>query len=168
MKHFFDKGILPELVGKFYSRPTTMNPFPQVPSLSAPPSDPSGEEVEAAYKYCYCHEDKEGEMIGCNNPQCHYEWFHFSCLKLSSKPKSTLWYCPDCTKLPQFRRKTSKKKQKLWSLVGQAKCTFLLIILICFYHFHSNKNYRNTNIVEWSAQHSYMKYCCLVVRAIRW
>ena len=107
VKHFFDVGILPELVGNFFSRPTTMNPFPQVPS---PPSDPTGEEVEAAYKYCYCYEDKEGEMIGCDNPQCHYEWFHFSCLKLSSKPKSTLWYCPDSANFLNLEEKHPRKQ----------------------------------------------------------
>ena len=108
VKHFFTVGILPELIGKFYSRPTTTSTFPQVPSTSESPN-PAGEEQACNRKYCYCHEDKEGEMIGCDNQHCPYEWFHFSCLKLSSKPKSKLWYCPDCRKLPEFRRKTSKK-----------------------------------------------------------
>ena len=104
VKHFFAVGILPELLGKFYSRPT-MN---SLPSPSEPPSEPTSGQVVPAFKYCYCHEDKEGEMIGCDNPQCLYEWFHFSCLKLSSKPKTRLWYCPECRKLPQFSRKKAK------------------------------------------------------------
>lgn len=109
VKHFFTVGILPELVGKFYSRPTTTDPLVPIQSPSEPLSEPAGdEEGVTACKYCYCHEDKEGEMIGCDNPQCRYEWFHFSCLKLSSKPKSKLWYCPDCRKLPEFRRKKVK------------------------------------------------------------
>ncbi len=101
MKHFFEVGILPELVGNFYSRPTDKHP--------THPSEATGKDIVATYKFCYCHEDKNEDMIGCDNPDSSYEWFHFSCLKLSSEPKSTLWYCPDCSKLPQlFRRKKSK------------------------------------------------------------
>ena len=26
--------------------------------------------------YCYCQGPEEGEMVGCDNPDCKYEWFH--------------------------------------------------------------------------------------------
>ena len=36
-----------------------------------------------------------GEMIGCDNPECQTEWFHFSCVGLTTKPKGK-WYCDRC------------------------------------------------------------------------
>ncbi|KAG8039849.1 hypothetical protein G9C98_000578 [Cotesia typhae] len=46
--------------------------------------------------YCLCHQVSYGEMIGCDNPDCTIEWFHFSCVGLTTKPKGK-WYCPKCT-----------------------------------------------------------------------
>ncbi|KAK2167852.1 hypothetical protein LSH36_23g07028 [Paralvinella palmiformis] len=46
--------------------------------------------------YCLCHQVSYGEMIGCDNPDCPIEWFHFACVGLSTKPKGK-WYCPRCT-----------------------------------------------------------------------
>ncbi|KPP65661.1 inhibitor of growth protein 5-like, partial [Scleropages formosus] len=37
--------------------------------------------------YCLCHQVSYGEMIGCDNPDCPIEWFHFSCVELTTKPK---------------------------------------------------------------------------------
>ncbi|XP_030048518.1 inhibitor of growth protein 2 [Microcaecilia unicolor] len=45
--------------------------------------------------YCLCKQVSYGEMIGCDNGQCPIEWFHFSCVGLSYKPKGK-WYCPQC------------------------------------------------------------------------
>ncbi|XP_043463238.1 inhibitor of growth protein 5 [Leptopilina heterotoma] len=46
--------------------------------------------------YCLCHQVSYGEMIGCDNPDCPIEWFHFTCVGLTTKPKGK-WYCPKCT-----------------------------------------------------------------------
>lgn len=46
--------------------------------------------------YCLCHQVSYGEMIGCDNPDCPIEWFHFACVGLVTKPKGK-WYCPKCT-----------------------------------------------------------------------
>ncbi|XP_014476381.1 PREDICTED: inhibitor of growth protein 5 isoform X1 [Dinoponera quadriceps] len=46
--------------------------------------------------YCLCHQVSYGEMIGCDNPDCPIEWFHFACVGLITKPKGK-WYCPKCT-----------------------------------------------------------------------
>ncbi|XP_070764836.1 inhibitor of growth protein 5a isoform X5 [Enoplosus armatus] len=46
--------------------------------------------------YCLCHQVSYGEMIGCDNPDCPIEWFHFACVDLASKPKGK-WFCPRCT-----------------------------------------------------------------------
>ncbi|XP_018431720.1 PREDICTED: inhibitor of growth protein 2 [Nanorana parkeri] len=45
--------------------------------------------------YCLCNQVSYGEMIGCDNDECAIEWFHFSCVGLTYKPKGK-WYCPDC------------------------------------------------------------------------
>lgn len=46
--------------------------------------------------YCICRQVSYGEMIGCDNPDCPIEWFHFACVTLPSKPKGK-WFCPRCT-----------------------------------------------------------------------
>lgn len=45
--------------------------------------------------YCLCDQISFGEMIMCDNDLCPIEWFHFSCVSLSTKPKGK-WYCPKC------------------------------------------------------------------------
>ena len=47
--------------------------------------------------FCYCQKGEFGNMVACDNPQCVIEWFHFSCVGLTSAPASNTWYCPDCT-----------------------------------------------------------------------
>ena len=51
--------------------------------------------------YCLCQQVSYGEMIGCDNQDCHIEWFHFPCMALMDKPKGK-WYCPKC--LPMFKK----------------------------------------------------------------
>ena len=89
--HFFTiLCILPELVGKWYSRSIIM---PCAPT----PND------DSTYNYCYCKEEQGGEMVGCDNPGCQAgEWFHLSCLRLKRKPLCIKWYCPHSRKLPEF------------------------------------------------------------------
>ncbi|RWS15663.1 inhibitor of growth protein 1-like protein [Dinothrombium tinctorium] len=45
--------------------------------------------------YCLCEQVSFGEMICCDNDACQIEWFHFSCVALTTKPKGR-WYCPNC------------------------------------------------------------------------
>ncbi|RWS29197.1 inhibitor of growth protein 1-like protein [Leptotrombidium deliense] len=45
--------------------------------------------------YCLCEQVSFGEMICCDNDACTIEWFHFSCVMLTTKPKGR-WYCPNC------------------------------------------------------------------------
>jgi len=45
--------------------------------------------------YCLCDQVSYGEMIGCDNDLCPIEWFHFTCVSLTSKPKGK-WFCPRC------------------------------------------------------------------------
>lgn len=71
---------------------------------------PLGAEVEMPIDpneptYCTCGRVSFGEMIGCDNPECAIEWFHFECVGLSGPVKGK-WYCPDCA----AKMKKDKKK----------------------------------------------------------
>ncbi|KAF0690138.1 Aste57867_18463 [Aphanomyces stellatus] len=46
--------------------------------------------------YCHCRRISYGQMIGCDNEDCKYEWFHFDCVGLTEQP-SGAWYCKDCS-----------------------------------------------------------------------
>eukprot|EP01113_Clastostelium_recurvatum_P000959 TRINITY_DN10410_c0_g1_i6.p1 TRINITY_DN10410_c0_g1~~TRINITY_DN10410_c0_g1_i6.p1 ORF type:complete len:258 (-),score=44.00 TRINITY_DN10410_c0_g1_i6:5-778(-) len=48
--------------------------------------------------YCFCNKVSFGEMVGCDNPDCKVEWFHFECVGLTNPPKGK-WYCPECSAL---------------------------------------------------------------------
>ena len=52
-------------------------------------------EAETRKTYCFCGMDKGGMMIGCDNPSCSLEWFHYKCVGIRRKPKGN-WYCKNC------------------------------------------------------------------------
>uniref|UniRef100_A0A2H8TVC7 Inhibitor of growth protein n=1 Tax=Melanaphis sacchari TaxID=742174 RepID=A0A2H8TVC7_9HEMI len=66
---------------------------PEVLDMPVDPNEPT---------YCLCNQVSYGEMIGCDNPDCPIEWFHFACVKLITKPKGK-WFCSKCM--------TNKKKK---------------------------------------------------------
>ncbi|KAI5123408.1 hypothetical protein M0805_006114 [Coniferiporia weirii] len=47
--------------------------------------------------YCYCMKTSYGEMVGCDNDNCPYQWFHLGCVGLKA-PLPEHWYCDDCLK----------------------------------------------------------------------
>ncbi|OAA64067.1 PHD finger domain protein [Cordyceps fumosorosea ARSEF 2679] len=55
-------------------------------------------------KYCLCHHVSYGDMVACDNDNCPYEWFHWSCVGLKSEPNGT-WYCPVCSEKLQKKAK---------------------------------------------------------------
>ncbi|TYZ62147.1 hypothetical protein PybrP1_009618 [[Pythium] brassicae (nom. inval.)] len=48
--------------------------------------------------YCDCRRVSYGQMVGCDNDDCKYEWFHFECVGLTDQPTGK-WYCKDCKAL---------------------------------------------------------------------
>ena len=34
-------------------------------------------------------------MVACDNEDCPYEWFHWSCVGLKSEPNGK-WFCEEC------------------------------------------------------------------------
>ncbi|GAM83467.1 hypothetical protein ANO11243_014550 [Dothideomycetidae sp. 11243] len=52
--------------------------------------------------YCSCQRTSFGDMIGCDNFDCKYQWFHWSCVGLKeSPPAGEEWLCPFCRVLPK-------------------------------------------------------------------
>jgi len=60
--------------------------------------------------YCFCQRVSFGEMVGCDNDDCKFEWFHYECVGLKEPPKGK-WFCPDCVERQKL--KENKKKRKL-------------------------------------------------------
>ncbi|KAK8797370.1 hypothetical protein WA158_004578 [Blastocystis sp. Blastoise] len=59
----------------------------------------SDEEKETEEKYCLCNQRSYGLMIECDNPNCPYKWFHYSCVGLPADyqvPETETWFCPEC------------------------------------------------------------------------
>ena len=99
---FFELCIVPELLAKWYTREKVM------PAQTAAASVPTAR--DGVYIYCYCKQDNGGEMVGCDNKECqHGQWFHLTCLKMKKPPRASKWYCPNCRKLTQFKRKRQRK-----------------------------------------------------------
>jgi len=83
---FFKYGVLPELLGKWFTRKTMLEL-----------TDDSDNNDENNQRWCYCRKPEEGSMIGCDNKDCPIQWYHTVCLKIKRVPKGK-WFCPDCRK----------------------------------------------------------------------
>jgi inhibitor of growth protein 3 len=59
--------------------------------------DEDGGEGEDGKIYCLCQKVSYGDMVACDNEECPYEWFHWTCVGLKSEPPD-VWICPECTK----------------------------------------------------------------------
>ena len=105
VKYFFMYGILPEIVGKWYSR----KPVAETDGTVSLPFSTDKNEVESdegddtSRLWCYCNQPSYGNMIMCDNKACTIKWFHFDCLRIRSPAKGK-WYCPSCRKLPKFNK----------------------------------------------------------------
>jgi hypothetical protein len=56
-------------------------------------------------KYCSCQHVSYGDMVGCDNPECVVEWYHFKCVDLTTKTKGE-WFCPSCITLISSNKET--------------------------------------------------------------
>ena len=69
---FYTVVILPELLGKWYTRSDIM------------PSAVVNDSTSVEYNYCYCKAELGGTMICCENDECSQgQWFHLACLTVS-------------------------------------------------------------------------------------
>lgn len=89
---FFNKCILLEIVGKWYTRPGC-----EVQAL--PSSSTSSDDEDQEGPWCYCQRNMEGSLlIGCDNDACKIKWYHMSCLRMKEEPEGD-WVCPTCHRL---------------------------------------------------------------------
>jgi len=61
--------------------------------------------------YCFCHKQSYGDMIGCDNAACPYQWFHISCVGVKT-PLPDKWYCPECIKTKNAASEKRKGRKK--------------------------------------------------------
>jgi len=53
--------------------------------------------------YCICKQISYGEMICCDNDLCPLEWFHFSCISLSTKHQKVDGFAPSVVEMIQIK-----------------------------------------------------------------
>lgn len=87
-REFFVNGILPEIMGKRYTRAL-------VPcSKNLPSSDD-----DDAY-WCICQQlIEDSTLIRCDNMNYKIKWYHPSCVQLKEIPQDK-WLCPQCFSKP--------------------------------------------------------------------
>ena len=97
---FIKFAILPELVGKWFTKQSVM-PLPQS----------SGGDLDAASSsndvkgYCYCGREDYDDMIGCDNKDCPNEWYHYWCLKITQNDVlKGKYFCPECHKAKKTKK----------------------------------------------------------------
>lgn len=95
LEAFWRHCILPEVLGRWYTR--------KLPAAIPDNGD----------RICFCRNDLTEPTITCDNTECPYKKFHSPCLGLGSHtmPKGS-WYCPHCSRLPQFKKQKSTRSQK--------------------------------------------------------
>jgi hypothetical protein len=99
-KSFHSMAVMPELVGRFYSR---MN---KPATLTISSAAASSQNQEAEKVFCICRKGETDTMVACDNQNCLYQWFHLECLKLTeSKLPKGKWYCADCSRMSEFKKK---------------------------------------------------------------
>ena len=109
-ERFFRVCILPELLGKWYTKPRVDSEVTTSKISDAGECSTNTSTVANSECFCSCQGPEEGDMIACDNSKCKIEWFHLKCLKMSKAPKGKAkWYCPDCRKLEQFKRSKKSK-----------------------------------------------------------
>ncbi|TKA39931.1 hypothetical protein B0A54_10282 [Friedmanniomyces endolithicus] len=55
-----------------------------------------GDEDDDDELYCYCQKVSYGDMVGCDNADCRFQWFHWHCVGIKSEPEGE-WMCPTCS-----------------------------------------------------------------------
>ena len=106
-RKFFKLCILPEILGKFYTRRPVLNNIGNQANY-VQQNEPVIKDQGHKAKTCYCKkENVTTTMIACDNVECQIEWFHVNCLQLKNIPKGKC-YCPDCHELNHGKRKKKK------------------------------------------------------------
>ena len=100
---FFIYGILPEVLGKWYSSyaNTSENSSGDIAELS---QNTHSKQTAQREVWCFCRCEESGEMVACDNEQCKIRWFHIDGLRIEKVPRGK-WFCPECTKGKRGRKR---------------------------------------------------------------
>ncbi|EIN07640.1 hypothetical protein PUNSTDRAFT_126631 [Punctularia strigosozonata HHB-11173 SS5] len=80
--------------------------------VTIPAVNQTSNNIDLEPRYCLCHQVSYGQMIGCDNPSCPYEWFHYDCVNVTAPPKNNAkWYCPVCRDSKKGQNKRSGKSR---------------------------------------------------------
>ena len=113
VQHFYKYGILPELIGKWYTRSVvadTHGIVRQHDLYKTSDATQSDQNVDPHEPQCYCGEPSLGDMILCSNSRCGIKHYHRVCLKISIAPRGK-WICPSCSRLPSIKKQCSQKRK---------------------------------------------------------
>ena len=88
LQHFFVYGIMPEIMGKWYSRKPITNAEGIVPQTVTHAS--SNTDVQESNKTVVLLQYAQLWKYGCVTKKCSIQWFHFECLSIRSKPRGKL------------------------------------------------------------------------------
>ena len=88
VQHFFIYGILPEVIGKWYTTKLVANlqnvVLKPIPVNNSRTDLHDNEDVSKLW--CYNYQPSYGEMILCDNKKCTFKWFRFDCIHIRSPP----------------------------------------------------------------------------------
>ncbi|TRM61662.1 hypothetical protein BD626DRAFT_501767 [Schizophyllum amplum] len=87
--------------------------FVSSPAPPVPVDDTAdgGETDEDKKIYCYCKSVSFGDMVGCDNADCPWQWFHLGCIGMEKPPEGD-WYCTECrAKVAPKRTNRAPKKR---------------------------------------------------------
>ena len=106
--NFFIYSVLPEVIGKWYTRKIVADADGVVRVPVAARNEDGIAEEDPHKVWCYCGQPSYGNMIMCEYNECNITWFHFDCLRIRCPPKGK-WYCPSCRKQPNTSGKQRAK-----------------------------------------------------------
>ena len=95
---FFHLAIIPELLGKWFTRQHV---------VSSVNTDVLDDDSDDDGTWCYCKQPRGGAMIGCDKRGCEIKWFHMECVKMTEVPRRE-WTCPTCHAAAKGRKKVHK------------------------------------------------------------
>lgn len=75
---FRKRGILPQPLGRWFSRP-----------IKATPQN----NISLPEKFCYCQEGEKDKIVACDNESCSYKWLHYEYINITSPSKTKKWFC---------------------------------------------------------------------------
>ncbi|KAH8835177.1 hypothetical protein DL96DRAFT_1702181 [Flagelloscypha sp. PMI_526] len=79
--------------------------------MTDPDAEGEPEEEEDNTPYCTCHRPSFGEMVGCDNDDCKYQWFHVGCVGVDPDKMPEKWYCSECLAKMAAQAQSRKRKR---------------------------------------------------------